>query len=254
MEINFTAIYILWLREMKRFLRSWSRLVSMLLMPIFFLIFLGFGFKGAFFPGVGYAKDYLHFLVPGIVGMTLISTSTMAGLSVLWDREFGFLKEIIVAPVSRISIVLGRIVGGMTTSLIQAILILLISIGMGFTFSNFSSFLLAVLIMALISSGFIGLGLIFASIMKDIQGFGLIIQMIIMPLVFLSGALFPSNNLPRFLRYISYLNPLTYGVESLRKVLIGFSFLPFWLDFIVLLSFSFFSIIFGSYLFEKSEI
>lgn len=254
MEINFTAIYILWLREMKRFLRSWSRVVSTLMMPLFFLVFLGFGFKGAFIPGVGQTKDYIHFLVPGIIGMTLISTSTMAGLSVLWDREFGFLKEIMVAPVSRVSIVIGRIIGGMTTSIIQATLILIISIGMGFSFLSFPSILLTILIMILISSGFIGLGLIFASLMKDIQGFGLISQMIIMPLVFLSGALFPSTNLPRLLRYVSYLNPLTYGVEGLRKALIGFSFLPFWLDFIVLLSFSFFSIIFGSYLFEKSEI
>jgi len=239
---------------MKRFLRSWSRVVSTLMMPLFFLVFLGFGFKGAFIPGVGQTKDYIHFLVPGIIGMTLISTSTMAGLSVLWDREFGFLKEIMVAPVSRVSIVIGRIIGGMTTSIIQATLILIISIGMGFSFLSFPSILLTILIMILISSGFIGLGLIFASLMKDIQGFGLISQMIIMPLVFLSGALFPSTNLPRLLRYVSYLNPLTYGVEGLRKALIGFSFLPFWLDFIVLLSFSFFSIIFGSYLFEKSEI
>jgi ABC-2 type transport system permease protein len=130
MEINFTPIYILWLREMKRFLRSWSRMVSMLVMPLFFLIFLGFGFKGAFIPGVGYTKDYIFFLVPGVIGMTLISTSTVAGLSALWDREFGFLKEIMVAPVSRVSIAIGRILGGMTTSLIQAILIFLIALGM----------------------------------------------------------------------------------------------------------------------------
>jgi ABC-2 type transport system permease protein len=108
--------------------------------------------------------------------------------------------------------------------------------------------------MVLISSGFIGLGLIFASIMRDIQGFGLITQLIIMPLIFLSGAFFPLKNLPKFLKYLSYLNPLTYGIEGLRRLLIGFSFLPFWLDFIVLLSFSFLSVILGSYLFEKSEI
>jgi ABC-2 type transport system permease protein len=254
MEINFTAIYILWLREMKRFLRSWSRMVSMLIMPLFFLVFLGFGFKGAFFPGVGYTKDYIHFLVPGVIGMTLISTSTIAGLSVLWDREFGFLKEIMVAPVSRLSIALGRIVGGMTTSIIQAILILVISIGMGFSFLSLPSLFLTIIIMILISSGFIGLGLIFASIMRDIQGFGLITQLVIMPLVFLSGAIFPLTNLPVFLRYISYLNPLTYGVEGLRRALVGFSFLPFWLDFLVLCVFSLFTTILGSYLFEKSEL
>ena len=254
MEINFTAIYILWLREMKRFLRSWSRIVSTLMMPLFFLVFLGFGFKGAFIPGVGQTKDYIHFLVPGVIGMTLISTSMMAGISVLWDREFGFLKEIMVAPVSRISVVFGRIFGGMTTSLIQAILILIISMVMGFKIPGISSFLLAILFMILISSGFIGLGLIFASVMKDIQGFGLIMQMIIFPLFFLSGAIFPLVNLPKFLRYISYLDPLTYGVEGLRKALIGFSFLPFSISFLVLLSFSVLTIFLGAYLFEKSEI
>jgi ABC-2 type transport system permease protein len=254
MEINFTAIYVLWLREMKRFLRSWSRMISMIAMPLFFLIFLGFGFKGAFFPGVGYTKDYIHFLVPGVIGMTLISTSMMSGLSVLWDKEFGFLKEIMVAPVSRFSIVLGRIIGGMTTSLTQAFLILIISIKMGFTFLNPYSLLLTFVIMVLISAGFIGLGLIFASVMKDIQGFGLITQVIIMPLIFLSGAFFPLTNLPKFLRYISYLDPLTYGVEGLRKTLIGFSFLPFWLDFSILVLFSIITIFFGSYLFEKSEV
>jgi ABC-2 type transport system permease protein len=254
MEINFTAIYILWLREMKRFLRSWSRIVSTLMMPLFFLVFLGFGFKGAFIPGVGQTKDYIHFLVPGVIGMTLISTSMMAGISVLWDREFGFLKEIMVAPVSRISVVFGRIFGGITTSLIQAILILIISMVMGFKIPGISSFLLAILFMILISSGFIGLGLIFASVMKDIQGFGLIMQMIIFPLFFLSGAIFPLMNLPKFLRYISYLDPLTYGVEGLRKALIGFSFLPFSPSFLVLLSFSVLTIFLGAYLFEKSEI
>jgi ABC-2 type transport system permease protein len=254
MEINFTAIYILWLREMKRFLRSWSRIVSTLMMPLFFLVFLGFGFKGAFIPGVGQTKDYIHFLVPGVIGMTLISTSMMAGISVLWDREFGFLKEIMVAPVSRISVVFGRIFGGITTSLIQAILILIISMVMGFKIPGISSFLLAILFMILISSGFIGLGLIFASVMKDIQGFGLIMQMIIFPLFFLSGAIFPLMNLPKFLRYISYLDPLTYGVEGLRKTLIGFSFLPFSLSFLLLLFFSIVTIFLGAYLFEKSEI
>jgi ABC-2 type transport system permease protein len=186
--------------------------------------------------------------------MTLITTSMMAGISVLWDREFGFLKEITVAPVSRISIVLGRIVGGMTTSLIQAVLILLISMVMGFEVMNFLTFLYSIFIMSLISSGFIGLGLILASLMKDIQGFGLIMQMIVFPLFFLSGAIFPLSNLPKFLKVISYLDPLTYGVEGLRKTLVGFSFLPFWLDFIFLISFSLFSIILGSYLFEKSEV
>lgn len=254
MELNFTAIYILWLREMKRFLRSWSRVISTLMMPLFFLIFLGFGFKGAFFPGIGYTKDYIHFLVPGIIGMTLISNSIFSGFSVLWDREFGFLKEIMVAPVSRISIILGRILGGMTTSLLQAISILLISMLMGFQFFSPLSFLLAVLIMMLISSGFIGLGLIFASVIRDFQGFGLIMQIIIFPLFFLSGALFPISNLPPFLRYISFIDPLTYGVESLRTVLIGYSTIPIFVTIPTLIVFSLSMVFLGVFLFEKFEI
>jgi len=254
MKIEFTAIYVLWLREMKRFFRSWSRLVSTLIMPFFFLIFLGFGFKGAMIPGIGGGKEYIHFLVPGVIGMTLITTSMMAGISVLWDREFGFLKEIMVAPVKRVSIVIGRIIGGATTSLIQAILILLISISMGFRVPSLISFFLTIFFMVLISFGFIGLGLIFASILRDIEGFGLIMQFIIMPLFFLSGAIFPLNNLPRFLRYISFIDPLTYGVDALRSCLIGISILPLPINFLVLLSFSILTIFFGAFFFEKSEI
>ncbi len=254
MKISFTAIYVLWLREMKRFLRSWSRIVSALMMPLFFLIFLGLGFKGIMIPGIGGDKEYVHFLVPGIIGMTLISTSTIAGISVLWDREFGFLKEILVAPVSRISIVFGRIIGGATTSLIQAVLVLLISVGMGFKIHSMISFFLAIFFMILISFGFIGLGLIFASIMKDIQGFGLIMQFIIMPLFFLSGAIFPLDNLPKFLKYFSYLDPLTYGVDALRASLIGSSIFPLSINFLVLSFFSIAMIFLGAFLFEKSEI
>lgn len=254
MNPNFTAIYILWLREVKRFLRSRSRVLSTLMMPIFFLVFLGFGFKGVFFPGIGYTNDYIHFLVPGIIGMALISTSIYAGFSVLWDREFGFLKEIMVAPVSRRSVIFGRILGGMTTSLFQAISILLISMIMGFRITSVSSFLLAFLIMILISFGFIGLGLIFASVIRDIQGFGLIMQMIVFPLFFLSGAIFPLSNLPKILRYASFFDPLTYGVEGLRVTLIGFSSLSFYTSFLALLSFSIFTLIVGAYLFDKSEI
>jgi ABC-2 type transport system permease protein len=108
--------------------------------------------------------------------------------------------------------------------------------------------------MVLIASGFIGLGVIFASVMRDIQGFGLIIQMVVLPLFFLSGALFPLTNLPKFLRYLSYLDPLTYGVEGLRRALIGFSLIPFWLNFLVLASFSILTVVLGAYLFDKSEI
>ena len=251
--INTTAIYVLWLREMKRFLRAKSRVIGTLAMPLFFLAFLGLGFGNMNIPGMANGGDYIHFLVPGIVGMTMLFTSMFAGISVLWDREFGFLKEIMVAPVNRISIVIGRIVGGATTSIFQGILILGISILMGFKIAGISAFLLSVIFMLLISSTFIGLGLIFASKMKDMQGFSLIMHFVIFPLFFLSGALFPLENLPVWIRYISYLDPLTYGVDGLRGALIGVSSFSVLFNFAVLIGFSTVIILLGAYFFEKSE-
>jgi ABC-2 type transport system permease protein len=251
--INSNAIYILWLREMKRFVRAKSRVIGTLSMPLFFLAFLGIGFTNMSLPGIPKDIKYIQFLVPGIVGMSMLFTSTFAGISVLWDREFGFLKEIMVTPVSRVSIVLGRIVGGTTTALIQGILILSISFLMGFKIPGILSFLLSIVFMLLIAFAFIGFGLIFASKMKDIQGFSLIMNFIIFPLFFLSGALFPLENLPAWIKYVSYIDPLTYGVDGLRGALIGVSSLPIVLNFIILVGISLLMIFLGAYFFEKSE-
>jgi len=251
---NFQAIYIMWLREMKRFLRSKSRVIGSLMVPFFFLIFMGFGFKSNFdLPGMPQGTSYINFLVPGIIGMTMLFTSTFAGISVLWDKEFGFLKEIMVAPVRRSAVVLGRIAGGVTTSLIQGILILIISLFMGFQVMSFFGLLLAFLFMLLISVGFIGFGIAIASKMRDIHGFSLIMQFIVFPIFILSGTFFPLANLPRWLVPISYIDPLTYGVDGLRASLIGFSQFPASLDLILLFIFDFFMVIFGTYLFAKME-
>jgi len=251
--ISGTAIYVLWLREMKRFLRAKSRVMGSLAMPLFFLAFLGLGFNRMAIPGIKGDVDYIHFLVPGIVGMTMLFTSMFAGISVLWDREFGFLKEIMVAPVNRVSIVLGRIAGGTTTAVIQGLLILTISVIMGFKIAGIIPLSLSISLMFLISSTFIGLGLIFASRMRDIHGFSLIMNFVIFPLFFLSGALYPLNNLPVWLKYISYIDPLTYGVDGLRGVLIGDSLFSVVFDFILLISFSVVMVLLGAYFFEKSE-
>lgn len=250
--INLTAIYVLWLREMKRFMRAKSRVIGTLAIPLFFLSFLGLGFSNITIPGMPKDISYIFFLVPGIIGMALLFTSMFAGLSVLWDREFGFLKEIMIAPVDRVSIVLGRIAGGTTTALIQGVSILLISLIMGFK-TGFLPFLLSIVFMALISTTFIGLGLVFASKMRDIQGFSLIMNFVIFPLFFLSGALFPLENLPSFVRYLSYADPLTYGVDGLRGVLINASSFPVITDFAVLAGFSLGMVMLGAYLFEKSD-
>ncbi|GCC10563.1 inner membrane transport permease YadH [archaeon] len=252
--IDGIAIYVLWLREMKRFLRAKSRIVGTLTLPLLFLAFLGFGFHNMAIPGMPKNVNYITFLVPGIIGMSMLFTSMFAGISVLWDREFGFLKEIMVAPVSRISIVLGRIAGGTTTATIQGILLLLISLIIGFKIPGVMSFLLSVVFMVLISATFIGLGFIFASNMKDTQGFSMIINFVMFPLFFLSGALFPLQNLPLWIRYISYLDPLTYGVDGLRGILVGVSSFPIILDFVILAGSSLVMVLLGAYSFEKSDV
>ena len=251
--INKTAIYVLWMREMKRWWRAKSRIVGSLAMPLFFLAFLGLGFRRMTIPGLSDDVGYIRFLVPGIIGMNILFSSTFGGLSVLWDREFGFLKEIMVAPVSRVSIVLGRIAGGATTALIQAVLILGISYFMGFKVTNISSIFLAIVFMILIAVTFLGLGLVFASKMRDIQGFSIVMNFVIFPLFFLSGALYPLENFPVWLRYISKLDPLTYGVDGLRAALIGVSSFSIFYNFIFMVIFSSVMILLGAYFFEKSE-
>jgi ABC-2 type transport system permease protein len=197
--------------------------------------------------------DYIRFLVPGILGMSLLFSSTFGGLSVLWDREFGFLKEIMVAPVSRVSIVLGRIAGGATTSLLQGVLILVISVIIGFKVISLFSVLISLIFMMLISVTFLGLGLIFASKMRDMQGFSIVMNFVMFPLFFLSGALYPIENLPVWLRVLSYLDPLTYGVDGIRGVLVGVSSFPTVINLVAMMGFSVLMIILGAYFFERSE-
>ena len=251
--ISRTAIYVLWLREMKRFLRAKSRIVGTVAMPLFFLLFLGMGFRRIAIPGMSEDMDYLRYLVPGILGMNLLFSSTFGGLSVLWDREFGFLKEIMVAPVSRVSIVLGRIAGGVTTALMQGLFILGISSLMGFRMNSILSLGMTIVFMVLISVAFLGFGLIFASKMKDMQGFPIVMNFVIFPLLFLSGAFYPLENFPVWLRYISHLDPLTYGVDGLRGVLIGVSTYSILFNFVMMVGFALLMIFLGAYFFEKSE-
>ncbi len=251
--IEKAAIYVLWLREMKRFMRAKSRIVGALAFPLFFLAFLGLGFNRMAVPGLSGDVNYINFLVPGILGMSLLFSSTFGGLSVLWDREFGFLKEIMVAPVTRVSIVLGRIAGGITTALIQGFLILVISLPLGFKISSLMMFPMVLLFMVLISVTFLGLGLIFASKMKDMQGFSIVMNFVIFPLFFLSGALYPLGNFPFWLRILSYIDPLTYGIDGLRAVMIGQSTYPLVFSLVIMVGFSLVMIFLGTYFFEKSE-
>jgi len=252
---NLQTIYVMWLREMKRFLRAKSRVIGTLMLPFFFLFSMGFGFRGSFnLQGMPQSANYIDFLVPGILGMTMLFTATFAGLSVLWDKEFGFLKEIMVAPVRRLSIVFGRIAGGITTSFIQGILILIISLFLGFKIPDALSLFLAFVFMLLIGFGFIGFGIAMASKMEDVHGFSLITQFIIFPTFLLSGALFPINNLPDWLRKITYFNPLTYGIDGLRLSLLGFSQFSLFTDLAIICFFDVIMISLASWFFSQTEI
>jgi ABC-2 type transport system permease protein len=220
--------------------------------PILFLVALGFGFGPVFQKAGG--GNYIDFLAPGIVAMSILFTAMFSGIEVIWDRQFGFLKETLVAPVARWKIMLGRTLGGATVSFIQGIIVLLITFLIGFRLSSFSGFLFALVFMFLISILFTAFGTAVASRLADMQAFPLIMNFIIMPIFFLSGALFPIENLPKSIETITLFNPLTYGVDGLRGCLIGVSHLGLGIDFIVMLLLSIIVLLIGSKLFSKIQI
>ncbi|MEM2959916.1 MAG: ABC transporter permease [Candidatus Jordarchaeaceae archaeon] len=245
---EFEAVYWIWWRELRRYTRDKSRIISSFVQPVLFLVVFGSGF--------GFLKisdiEYRTFLFPGIVAISLVGISISTGISVIWDRELGFLKEILVAPVSRTSIFLGKTLGGCSVALIQGVLILLISPFFGINF-HATNFLLAVIIMALISLGLVSIGLIIASLLETIESFGLIMNFLIMPLMFLSGAFYPLQQAPNWLKMVSLFNPLTYGVDALRQILIKISLFSFPLDLLVLSGFSLIAILIGGVAFNKQK-
>ncbi len=249
--INWNGVSVLWERELKRYWRSKSRIISSIAMPLLMLISFGMGFKQLSIAGIGSA-GYINFLVPGLIAFSLMTSSLMGGMSILWDREFGFLKEIMVSPINRLSIVIGRVAGGTTTSLIQGLLIMLISMLFGFNI-NLISIIPFILIMGLISVLFMGFGLLLSSIITDIQGFGSIMSLIVMPLFFLSGTFYPLKGLPFAVQLLSFLDPMSYGVDALRAINNGVSSFGLMNDLIILTILSVILISISTYLFNKSE-
>jgi ABC-2 type transport system permease protein len=244
------VIYTLWLREMKWFIRARSRLIASIVQPFLWLAIIGVGMSSTLtMPGS--SVSYLQFMAPGIVGMTLIFSSTMAGVSVLWDKQFGFLKEILVAPVSRTRIMIGKTLGGMTTSILQGLLLLLAAAAIGVRPSGIIEFLEILVFMVLISMSFVSIGLALASRLEDPVAFPIVVNFLIMPLYFLSGALYRVDMAPAWLSFLSRLDPLTYGVDGIRGAILGTSQFPMWLDFAVLGIFSLVMILLGGYLFKK---
>lgn len=250
---NTAAIYVLWLRELKRFSRSKSRVASTLALPMLFLVGFWVGFRSVELPGIGDDVSYLQFLVPGIVGMTMLFAAAFGGISVIFDRQFGFLKEILVTPVDRVSIALGRIAGSTTTALLQGLLILGISVGLGFRPVSWLGFVPAFVFMVCIGATFMGMGLVVAARINDFQAFNLVFNFVLFPLLFLSGAIYPVTNFPTPITYVTYLNPLTYGIDGLRGVLVGTSLFPPLVDLGVIAGFALLFVLLGAYAFEGSD-
>ena len=247
------AIYVMWLRQMKRFVRSKSRIVATIIQPLFFLFILGSGFSTARLGGM--QGEYIHFLAPGIIAMAILFSSMFTGISVLWDKQFGFLQEVLVAPISRFSIILGRTLGGATTALIQGFIILFIAFGLGIPIAGITGLILTLIFMILIAFTAVGFGLVLASKMNDFQGFQIIMNLLIMPLFFLSSAFFPiSDSLPQWLKMVSYVNPIFYMVDGIRGSLTGINnIMPPLIDLIILVIICLFMMALGSYFFSKTE-
>jgi len=247
-----STIYILWLRQLKRYLRSRSRIVGSVGQPLLFLLALGYGF-GPIYQRAG-GGNYIQFLTPGIIAMGVLFTSVFTGIEIIWDKQFGFLKETLVAPVSRINIMIGRTLGGATVAMLQGVVIFLISLFVGFRLSNLWLIPLAVVFVFLIALFFTALGTAIASVLEDMQGFQLIMNFLVMPIFFLSGALFPFQGLPRAITIVGSLDPLAYGVDALRGTLINMTHFGLHTDFIVLATATSILLVIGGYLFSKIEI
>jgi ABC-2 type transport system permease protein len=245
-------IYVMWLRQIKRTWRSKPRLIGSLVQPLLFLVALGFGL-GPIFQKAG-GGNYIQFLSPGVIAMAILFSSMFLGMEVIWDKEFGFLKETLVAPVPRWKIMLGRSLGGATISCIQGIIILLMAVLIGFKPSSIPLLLISLIFMFLIAMLFTSFGTAIASKLNDMQAFPIITNFIIMPLFFLSGALFPVDSFPKVIITVIKLNPLYYGVDALRQTLTGVVQFNLLLDFGVLVVLTLIIMLIGTGLFNRIEV
>lgn len=215
--MNWEGIYAIWLRDLKAMFRERSRLYGAIMRPILWLFIMGNGLRPAM-QGVS-GVEYTQFIFPGVVGMTLIFSSLQSATSIIWDREFGFLREVMVAPMSRGAVVVGKVLGGSTQATVQGLITLLFAPLVG-VYPTPIQVLRIVLLMLLISSSLTSLGILIASRMTSFEGFGAISNFVVMPMYFLSGSIYPLTNLPLWLKALTTINPLSYGVDAMRGQII----------------------------------
>ena len=248
--MDIKTIYMVWMRDIIRYFRQRSQLYGSLVRPMLWLFFLGMGLRPSFQSVAGF--NYTQYIYPGIIAMALIFTSIQSGISIIWDREFGFLKEILVAPVPRTAIALGKAFAGSTLSVIQGTVILIFAPLIKVPILWYE-ILILIPTMFLISFALAGIGIIIASRMTSFEGFGTFMNFLIMPMFFLSGAMFPLKNLPVWLKAIVLINPLSYGVDLLRKIVLGISNFSVFFDCAFLLAFGTAAISLAIFFFNRGE-
>lgn len=245
------AIYILWYRQLIRFVRTRTRILGAIGQPVLFLLAFGFGLSPVFrAAGQG---NYIQFLAPGIIVMTVLFTSVFTGMEIIWDKQFGFLKETFVAPVSRVEILFGKVLGGATVSIIQGVLVFLVTLVAGFRPENWLLVPLGFVFLFLVAILSSTMGAAIAARMEDMQGFPLILNFVVQPLFYLSGAIFPLKNLPTALEFITKINPYSYGVDGLRFAFAGTAVFSPWLSAAVLIGATLVLMAIGVYQFSKVQ-
>ncbi|HUD06327.1 MAG TPA: ABC transporter permease [Candidatus Saccharimonadales bacterium] len=245
------VIHILWLRQLKRYFRSPSRLIGAIGQPLLLLFALGYGL-GSVFKAAGHG-DYIHFLVPGVMAQTVLFSAIFFGINIIFDKQFGFLKETLVAPVTRTKIMLGGALGGATTAVFQGVLVFILALMIGFRPYNWAMVLVSILVLGLLAIALASFSSGIGAIVNDFQGFQAINQFLIFPLFFLSGSLYPLNTAPKVLRYVANVNPISYAVDAMRTSLINQTHYGYLKDFIVLSITAVVLIAFAVWRFKKIE-
>lgn len=266
------GIYIIWLRDVKRLLRDKPRIIGSIVQPTLYLFILGVGLQNAFRGGGSAAFgsaggfSFVSYLFPGIIGMSILFTSIFSAMSIIWDREFGFLKEIMVAPISRSSVALGKVLGGSTAAVIQGGILLIYAPLLGVRL-GLVQLLEVVLVMMLLAFALTSIGVVIAARMKSMEGFQVIMNFLLMPMLFLSGAFFPLQGLPTWLTYLVRIDSLAYGIDALRAIILGnidikgpggavvfkIPAYPLWQDFGIILALGLIMVSVGVWLFNKQD-
>jgi ABC-2 type transport system permease protein len=241
------GFYALWYRELKVFTREKSRIVSSLFTPLLWIVVFGGGLGSAVSLG---GVNYQVFIFPGILAMTIIFSSVFFGLYIVWDKKIDFFKEVLVAPLSRVTIFAGKMVGGSTDALLQGVAMLVFGVVLGVKY-NVIVLLLSFLFLFVLASALVSLGLIIGANMESPEGFQLIVSFLIFPMFFFSGALFPIDNLPSYLMVVTMLDPVTYAVDGLRGLILGSSQLPIMLNLGILIAFAALMMGIGTWAFKR---